>query len=118
LKEGYEAYRKSVALDYIPDTQDFQAKLGIEDIEKYIVKMEHVVELRGLLSGGKAPLPLCADGRRIYLFTEPNLPPNTGPGSMAISTSTTSLRMPSPSCDPPQTAHNLLDVAPDACPVM
>lgn len=51
LKEGYEAYSKSVAPDYIPATQDFQAKLGIEDIGQYIAKMEHVVKLRGLLTG-------------------------------------------------------------------
>ena len=51
LKEGYEAHSNSVAPDYIPATQDFHAKLGIEDMGQYIARMEHIVELRGLLSG-------------------------------------------------------------------
>jgi len=51
LKENYEAHSNSVAPDYIPATQDFHAKLGIEDIGKYIEKIEQIVELRGLLTG-------------------------------------------------------------------
>lgn len=51
LGEDYEAYSNSVAPDYIPATQHFHAKLGIEDIGQYIAKIGHVVELRGLLTG-------------------------------------------------------------------
>jgi hypothetical protein len=59
LKQGYETHCNSVAPDYIPATQDYHAKLGIEDIGKYIAKLEEIVEIRGLL-GGKpiiAPSP-------------------------------------------------------------
>ena len=57
LKGGYESYRDAVAPDYLPASQDFHAKLGIEDIEKYIAKMKHVVELRGLLGGKPTSTP-------------------------------------------------------------
>ena len=51
LEEDYLSYAQSVAPDYIPPTQDFHARLGIEDIQKYLAKMEHVVQARGLLDG-------------------------------------------------------------------
>ena len=40
LKEGYDHYRRTVALDYIPSTQDFYVELGLNDIEKYIALLE------------------------------------------------------------------------------
>ncbi len=77
LKEGYEAYRNSVAPDYIPATQDFHASLGIEDIEKYLAKMEHVVELRGLLGGQPGATPSSRYAGVIF--------PSAGPDSFFIS---------------------------------
>jgi len=56
LAEGYESHVTAFAPDDVPPAQEFHARLGIEDIERYIAKMEHVVHARGLLSGGPAAI--------------------------------------------------------------
>ena len=74
LAEGYRSHAKSVGADYIPPTQDFHARLGIEDIQKYIAKMQHVVRARGLLDGGQ---PTVAPSPRYAGVIFPSADPNT-----------------------------------------
>ena len=74
LREGYQSYAESVAPDYIPPTQDFHVRLGIEDVQKYIAKMQHVVQARGLLKGGR---PTVAPSPRYAGVIFPSADPDT-----------------------------------------
>ena len=54
LRDGYRAYRRTVATDYIPPTRDFYVELGLADVAKYLELLELCVRQRGLT--GEPPI--------------------------------------------------------------
>ncbi|HUT89381.1 MAG TPA: kelch repeat-containing protein [Thermoguttaceae bacterium] len=48
LRDGYHAYRRTVAPDYIPPTRHFYVELGLTDVAKYVELLQSCARQRGL----------------------------------------------------------------------